>query len=84
MTNISLLLVIAGASQKELARQIRYLKVENQILRSRLRKRLDAQGAGQTGEVRREAGRQSPPATVTKFVSAAGLPSRIEPRTRLR
>ena len=32
----SLLLVIAGASQKELARQIRYLKVENQILRSKL------------------------------------------------
>ena len=38
MTNIyrSLLLVIAGASQRELARQIKYLKVENQILRSRL------------------------------------------------
>ena len=43
MTNIfqSLLLVIAGATQKELARQIKYLKVENQILRSRLSKRLD-------------------------------------------
>jgi len=38
MTNIyrSLLLVIAGASQRELARQIKHLKVENQILRSRL------------------------------------------------
>lgn len=32
----SLLLVIAGATQKELARQIKYLKVENEILRSRL------------------------------------------------
>src|SRR5215207_7675849 len=32
----SLLLVIAGATQRELARQIRYLKVENQILRSKL------------------------------------------------
>jgi len=37
MTNIyrSLLLVIAGATQKELARQIKYLKVENEILRKR-------------------------------------------------
>ena len=32
----SLLLIIAGATQKELARQVRYLKVENQILRSKL------------------------------------------------
>ena len=42
MTNIfqSLLLVIAGATQKELARQVKYLKVENQILRSRLPKRI--------------------------------------------
>jgi len=31
-----LLLVIAGSSQKELACQIRYLKIENQILRSKL------------------------------------------------
>ena len=38
MKNIyqSLLLVIAGATQKELARQIKYLKVENEILRSRV------------------------------------------------
>src|SRR5688500_721735 len=38
MTNVfqSLLLVIARATQKELARQIKYLKVENQILRSKL------------------------------------------------
>ena len=38
MTNVfqSLLLVIAGATQKELARQIKYLKVENPILRSKL------------------------------------------------
>jgi putative transposase len=35
-----LLLVIAGATQKELARQVKYLKVENQILRSRLPKRI--------------------------------------------
>lgn len=38
MKNIyqTLLLVIAGATQKELARQIKYLKMENEILRSRL------------------------------------------------
>jgi putative transposase len=36
----SLLLVIAGASQRELARQVRYLKVENEILRSRLPQRV--------------------------------------------
>lgn len=38
MRNIyrSLLLIIAGATQKELARQVKYLKVENQILRSKL------------------------------------------------
>ncbi|WP_425619061.1 integrase core domain-containing protein [Anatilimnocola sp. NA78] len=42
MVNIfqSLLLVIAGATQKELARQVKYLKVENQILRSRLPQRI--------------------------------------------
>lgn len=42
MTNLfqSLLLVIAGASQKELARQVKYLKVENEILRSKLPKRI--------------------------------------------
>lgn len=42
MTNVfqSLLLVIAGATQKELARQVKYLKVENQILRLRLPKRI--------------------------------------------
>jgi putative transposase len=41
MTNIfqSLLLVIAGAIQKELARQVKFLKVENQIPRSKLPKR---------------------------------------------
>jgi serine/threonine protein kinase len=36
----SLLLVIAGSTQKELARQVRYLKVENEILRSKLPARI--------------------------------------------
>ncbi len=31
-----LLLLIASATQKELARHVRYLKVENEILRSKL------------------------------------------------
>ncbi len=36
----SLLLLIAGSTQKELASQIRYLKIENDILRSKLPKRV--------------------------------------------
>jgi len=36
----SLLLILVGAAQKELARHVRYLTVENQLLRSRLRPRL--------------------------------------------
>jgi putative transposase len=32
----SLLLVIAGSADRELARQVNYLKAENQVLRSRL------------------------------------------------
>jgi putative transposase len=42
MKNIyqAVLLVIVGATQRELARQVRYLKVENEILRSRLPKRV--------------------------------------------
>src|SRR5689334_6027760 len=35
-----LLLLFAGATQKELARQLRYLKVENEILRQKLPSRL--------------------------------------------
>jgi putative transposase len=35
-----LLLVIAGATQQELARQVQYLTVENQILRSKLPARM--------------------------------------------
>jgi putative transposase len=42
MKNIfqSLLLVIASATHKELARQVKYLKVENEVLRSKLAKRI--------------------------------------------
>jgi putative transposase len=42
MQNIyrSLLLVLVGATQKELARQVRYLSIENQLLRSRLPRRV--------------------------------------------
>ena len=34
-----LLLVIAGVTQKELAQYVRYLKIENQVLRSKLPRR---------------------------------------------
>jgi len=36
----SLLMVIAGSTQRELARQVRYLRVENEILRSKLPARI--------------------------------------------
>ena len=36
----SLMLVIARSTQRELARQVSYLKAENQILRSRLPDRI--------------------------------------------
>ncbi len=35
-----LLLLIAGVTQRELARHVRYLKIENEILRSKLPKRV--------------------------------------------
>jgi putative transposase len=43
MRNIyrSLLLILAGATQRELARYVRYLKTENKILRSKLPTRVD-------------------------------------------
>src|SRR5262245_7487488 len=37
----SLLLIIAGATQRDLARYVRYLKIENQILRSKLPTRVE-------------------------------------------
>ena len=42
MRNIypSLLLAIAGSNQKELASQVRYLRIENQIVGSKLPKRI--------------------------------------------
>lgn len=51
MTNVfqSLLLVIAGATRKELARQVRYLKVENEILRGKLPKRITVAPKEKTG-----------------------------------
>jgi putative transposase len=50
MKNIyrSLFLLIAGATQRELARQIKYLKVENEILRSKLPKHITVTRAERT------------------------------------
>jgi putative transposase len=42
----SLLLVLAGASNKELARQVKHLKVENESLRSKLGKRVEVTPVG--------------------------------------
>jgi hypothetical protein len=36
----SLLFVVACATQKELARQVRYLKIENEVLRAKLPERI--------------------------------------------
>ena len=70
MKNIyrSLFLILVGATQKELARQIRYLKVENEVLRSKLPYRvLDHQpGAESTGPFRRQAGAGNQPPGVDR------------------
>jgi hypothetical protein len=44
----SLLLVSAGSTPKELARQFKYLKVENEILRGKLPKRITVSDVAQT------------------------------------
>jgi putative transposase len=43
-----LLLLIAGATQQGLDRQVRYLKVENEILRSKLPTRVSVTGRGRS------------------------------------
>jgi putative transposase len=50
MKNIyrSLFVLIAGATQRELAREIKYLKVENEILRSKLPKHITVTRADRT------------------------------------
>ena len=45
----SLLQVVAGATEKELARQVKYLKVENEIRYGKLPKRITIVGAGAIG-----------------------------------
>jgi putative transposase len=53
----SLFVLLATASQQELARQIRYLKAENEVLRSKLPKRVDVTQGAQPN---------SPPRTETR------------------
>ena len=48
----SLLLLVATASKNELARQIKYLKVENEILRSKLPGRITVTGKERSRLVR--------------------------------
>jgi hypothetical protein len=74
MTNVfqSLLLVIAGATQKELARQVKYLKVENEILRSKSPKRITITAKEKHRLVRfaRKLGGNLPPHTSRKRLVA--------------
>lgn len=93
MTNVfqSLLLVIAGATQKELARQVKYLKVENQILRSKLPKRITvtlkernrlvkfAQKLG--GKVLRQLTTIVAPSTILRWIRAE---KKLKPKRRKR
>jgi putative transposase len=76
----SLILLIAGATQQELARQVRYLKVENEILRSKLPKRVTvtpkeknrlAKFAAKLGSVLNELTSIAHPSTIRRWIREA-------------
>jgi hypothetical protein len=71
----SLLLVIAGASQKELARQIRYLKVEDQFCGVSCRRESLSSGASATAEIRCQTGQG---AAATGHHSGTGYVSALD------
>ena len=83
-----LLLLIAGATQKELARQVQYLKIENQILRSKLparvpvtlqqRNRLVRFGAG-LGKVIHEIVTIVHPGTLLRWIREDRKGRRVKP-----
>ena len=64
----SLFLILVGATQNELARQIRYLKVENQVLRSKLPYRVSILPG------------RNPSQNPTLFVTMRGFSVVIEPK----
>ena len=86
----ALLMLIAGATQKELAAQIQYLKVELEIARSKLpqrvavtaqeRNRLVKFGAKLGGA--RQAGDDRPPDTLRRWIRESKKPAKKEPAKR--
>ncbi|QDU76833.1 Integrase core domain protein [Bremerella volcania] len=89
----SLLLLIAGATQQELARQVRYLKVENEILRSKLPKRVTltpkeknrlAKFAAKLGSALNELATIAHPSTIRRWIreAAGGVKKSVAKRGR--
>jgi putative transposase len=77
----SLLLLIAGSTQKELAAQIRYLKIENEVLRSKLPDRVSVSDrertrlvkfASKLGKALNELVTIVNPKTMRRWISEAG------------
>lgn len=87
----SLLLLIAGSTQQELARQVRYLKVENEILRSKLPKRVQvtdkeknrlAKFAAKLGPALKELVSICHPDTLRRWIRERGKAVNKKPITR--
>jgi len=89
----SLLLLIAGATQQELARHVRYLKVENEILRSKLPKRVTltpkeknrlAKFAAKLGSALNELATIAHPNTIRRWIreAAGGVKKSVAKRGR--
>ncbi|MEW4490886.1 integrase core domain-containing protein [Thalassoglobus sp. JC818] len=89
----SLLLLIAGATQQELARHVRYLKVENEILRSKLPKRVTltekeknrlAKFAAKLGSALNELATIAHPSTIRRWIreAADGVKKSVAKRGR--
>lgn len=91
----SLLLLIAGSTQQELARQVRYLKVENEILRSKLPKRVEVtpkeknrlvKFAANLGSALNELASLAHPSTIRRWIreAAGGITKQTKKRGRPR
>jgi putative transposase len=84
----SLLLLIAGSTQKELAAQIRYLKIENDVLRSKLPDRVSVTDrernrlvkfAAKLGRALNELVTIVHPNTMRRWISEAGQAKKRKP-----
>lgn len=71
----SLFLMLASATRQELARQVKYLKAENEVLRSRLPKRVDLEPKERNRLVR--LGRKLGSKVVSELVSIVSPPRRF-------